>query len=98
MKFSTLFCGCKHEGVFRNIICGFVGTSGGSWGQSPPVAEGEKNFGVNKTPPLDKENFQVVRGGFLLNDPVYSCFKPNMVLTEQSFTERSTFLTFPKES
>ena len=42
---------------------GFVKTSGGSGGRSPPVAEGEKILGLIK-PPLDKENFQVVRGVF----------------------------------
>ena len=52
-KFSTFFCGCKHKGVFSNIICGFVVTSepsGGSGGRSLPAAEGEKILGVNNPP------------------------------------------------
>ena len=61
----------RSDEIFNVIICEFLGTSGGSGRRSPPVAEGEKILRVNKTPPLDKENFQVVRGGFLLNDPVY---------------------------
>ena len=52
---------CIYKDVFRNIICEFVGTSGWSGGRSPPVAEGKKNWGVNNLP-LNKENFQVVRG------------------------------------
>ena len=31
-----------------------------------------QELGVNKTPPLDKEDFEVEEGGFLLSDRVYS--------------------------
>ena len=51
-KFSTLFWGCKHKNILEILFVGFS--------PRPPVAEGEKNLRVNK-PPLDKENFQVVR-------------------------------------
>ena len=44
--------------------------SGGSGGRSPPAAEGGKILELNKTPPLDKEDFYVEEGGFLFRDPV----------------------------
>ena len=61
---------------------------GGGASQSQRV----KNIGGLITLSLDKENFEVVRGG-LLNDPVY-CSKKRSVAQIQEYTTSLTFRMF----
>ena len=45
------------------------------WKQSSPCRRRRQELGVNKNPPLDKEDFDLEEGGFLLNDRVYWVLK-----------------------
>ena len=60
----------KHNCIFQNLICGWAGGLGGGAPQ-PPKAE---NFELNKTPPLDKKDFEVEERGFLFSNPMYLFF------------------------
>ena len=40
------------------------------WKRSSPCRRRRQELGVNKNPPLDKEDFDLEEGGFLLSDRV----------------------------
>ena len=52
------------------MFAGLYSVMDSFWKQSSPCRRRRQVLGVNKTPPLDKEDFDLEEGGFLLSDRV----------------------------
>ena len=55
------------------------------WKQNSPCRRRRQKLGVNKTPPLDKEDFDLEEGGFLLSDRVYPIKLPNITYSAYKY-------------
>ena len=53
------------------MFAGLYSVMDSFWKQSSPCRRRRQELGVNKNPPLDKEDFDLEEGGFLLSDRVY---------------------------
>ena len=54
------------------MFAGLYSVMDSFWKQSSPCRRRRQELGVNKTPPLDKADFDLEEGGFLLSDRVYN--------------------------